>query len=117
MRRVIEPLRQMGAEIDSQEGDRAPLEIRGGKLKAIDYTPPIPSAQVKSAVLLAGLYADGVTTVRESVATRDHTELALREFGASLECDAERRDSHPSATETAGAPTSLCPAIFPPPSS
>ena len=59
MRRVMEPLRQMGAEIHSAEGDRAPLEIRGGKLKAIDYTPPIPSAQVKSAVLLAGMYADG----------------------------------------------------------
>jgi len=85
MRRVMDPLRQMGAEIRSAEGDKAPLEIRGGKLKAIDYTPPIPSAQVKSAVLLAGLYADGPTTVHESVATRDHTELALREMGASLE--------------------------------
>ncbi len=84
MRRVATPLRQMGAEIHSQEGDRAPIEIRGGALKAIDYTPPIPSAQVKSAVLLAGLYADGVTTVRESVHTRDHTEIALREFGASV---------------------------------
>jgi len=85
MRRVIEPLRQMGAEIKSSEGDRAPLEIRGGKLRAIDYTPPTPSAQVKSAILFAGLYADGVTTVRESVCTRDHTELALREFGANVE--------------------------------
>jgi 3-phosphoshikimate 1-carboxyvinyltransferase len=85
MRRVMDPLRQMGAEIKSAEGDKAPLEMRGGKLKAIDYTPPIPSAQVKSAVLLAGLYADGPTTVHESVATRDHTELALREMGASLE--------------------------------
>jgi 3-phosphoshikimate 1-carboxyvinyltransferase len=85
MRRVIEPLRQMGAQIQSQEGDRAPIEIRGGRLHAIDYTPPIPSAQVKSAVLLAGLYADGVTTVRESVKTRDHTELALSEFGANLD--------------------------------
>jgi len=60
------------------------LEIRGGKLNAIDYTPPVPSAQVKSAILLAGLYADGVTTVRETVRTRDHTEVALREFGASV---------------------------------
>lgn len=85
MRRVAEPLRQMGAEIHSKDGDRAPLEIRGGALKAIDYTPPIPSAQVKSAVLFAGLYAEGVTTVRESVHTRDHTEIALREFGASVE--------------------------------
>ena len=62
MRRVMEPLRQMGAEIRSQDGDRAPLEIRGGELHAIDYTPPTPSAQVKSAVLLAGLYAEGMTT-------------------------------------------------------
>lgn len=85
MRRVIEPLRQMGAEIRSRDGDRAPLEIRGGKLRAIDYTLPIPSAQVKSAILLAGLYADGVTTAREAVRTRDHTELALREFGATVE--------------------------------
>ena len=90
MRRVIDPLRQMGAEIRSQEGDRAPLEIRGGKLRAIDYsTPPIPSAQVKSAVLLAGLYAEGITTVRESVCTRDHTERALRGFGATVEGEAE----------------------------
>jgi 3-phosphoshikimate 1-carboxyvinyltransferase len=85
MRRVIDPLRQMGAEIKSQDGDRAPLVIRGGHLSAIDYTPPTPSAQVKSAVLLAGLYATGVTTVHESVDTRDHTELALREFGSEIE--------------------------------
>jgi 3-phosphoshikimate 1-carboxyvinyltransferase len=85
MRRVIEPLRQMGAEISSSDGDLAPIEIRGGRLQAIDYSSPIPSAQVKSAILLAGLYAEGVTSVRESVSTRDHTELALREFGATLE--------------------------------
>ncbi len=84
MRRVVDPLRQMGAEIRSSDGDRAPLEIRGGKLHAIDYTLPVPSAQVKSAILFAGLYADGVTIVRESIRTRDHTELALREFGASV---------------------------------
>jgi 3-phosphoshikimate 1-carboxyvinyltransferase len=85
MRRVAEPLRLMGAEIRAKDGDRAPIEIHGAKLKAIDYTPPIPSAQVKSAVLLAGLYADGVTTVRESVRTRDHTEITLREMGARVE--------------------------------
>jgi 3-phosphoshikimate 1-carboxyvinyltransferase len=84
MRRIMEPLRQMGAEIRSEEGDRAPLEIRGGKLRGIDYTPPVPSAQVKSAILLAGLYAEGATIVRESIRTRDHTELALREFGGSV---------------------------------
>jgi 3-phosphoshikimate 1-carboxyvinyltransferase len=85
MRRVAEPLRQMGAEIRGRDGDLAPLAIRGGNLHAIDYPLPVPSAQVKSAILLAGLYADGVTTVHESVRTRDHTELALREFGATVE--------------------------------
>ena len=85
MRRVAEPLRQMGAEIRGRDGDVAPLEIRGGNLRAIDYAIPVPSAQVKSAILLAGLYADGATAVRESVRTRDHTELALREFGATVE--------------------------------
>jgi 3-phosphoshikimate 1-carboxyvinyltransferase len=85
MRRVIEPLRQMGAEICSRDGDKAPLEIRGRALRAIDYTMPIASAQVKSAILLAGFYADGVTTLRESIRTRDHTEIALREFGANVD--------------------------------
>jgi 3-phosphoshikimate 1-carboxyvinyltransferase len=85
MRRIAEPLRQMGADIRAKDGDRAPLEIHGAKLKAIDYTPPIPSAQVKSAVLLAGLYANGITTLRESVRTRDHTEITLREMGAHIE--------------------------------
>src|SRR5579863_333264 len=84
MRRVMEPLRQMGAKIQGRDGDVAPLEITGGTLHAIDYSLPVPSAQVKSAILLAGLFADGVTTVRESVRTRDHTELALREFGANV---------------------------------
>src|SRR5271169_4233736 len=95
MRRVVDPLRQMGADIRSSDGDRAPLEIRGGKLQAIDYTPPIPSAQVKSAILLAGLYADGVTTVRESVRTRDHTEIALRELGAKIETSKGEIRIHP----------------------
>lgn len=85
MKRVMEPLRQMGARIEAREGDRAPLEIHGAPLHAIDYSTPVPSAQVKSAVLLAGLFAEGVTTVRESVCTRDHTEVALREFGATIE--------------------------------
>ncbi|MGA7090237.1 MAG: 3-phosphoshikimate 1-carboxyvinyltransferase [Candidatus Acidiferrales bacterium] len=85
MRRVIDPLTQMGAQIQSAEGGRAPLEIRGAPLRAIHYTPPIPSAQVKSSILLAGLFADAPTSVTESIATRDHTEQALREFGALLE--------------------------------
>lgn len=95
MRRVAEPLRRMGADIRAKDGDRAPLEIRGAKLKAIDYTPPTPSAQVKSAVLLAGLYADGVTTVRESVRTRDHTEIILRHMGANLEVAQGEIKIHP----------------------
>src|SRR6202020_1924370 len=95
MRRVAEPLRQMGADIRAKDGDRAPIEIRGAKLRAIDYTPPIPSAQVKSAVLLAGLYADGVTTLRESVRTRDHTEITLREMGAHIETSKAEIKIHP----------------------
>jgi 3-phosphoshikimate 1-carboxyvinyltransferase len=84
MRRVVEPLRQMGAEIRARDGEYAPLEIRGGNLRAIDYSPPVPSAQVKSAVLLAGLFAEGATCVNESVRTRDHTEIALEQFGARI---------------------------------
>ncbi len=94
MARIAVPLRQMGAAVSGVDGDRAPLEIRGGNLHAIDYTLPVPSAQVKSAVLLAGLFADGVTSVREAVRTRDHTELALREFGASVEIG--RGESQPA---------------------
>jgi len=95
MARIATPLRQMGALITGVDGDRAPLEIRGGRLHAIDYALPVASAQVKSAVLLAGLFAEGVTTVRESVRTRDHTELALREFGASLEVERGTARIHP----------------------
>ena len=87
MRRVIDPLSKMGARIHSREGGFSPLKIEGCTLSPIDYTTPVPSAQVKSAVLLAGLFADGVTSVTESVRTRDHTELALAEFGARLDCE------------------------------
>ena len=87
MRRVIDPLTKMGARIQSRDGGCAPLEIEGARLSPIEYTLPVPSAQVKSAVLLAGLFADGVTSVIEPVRTRDHTELALAEFGARLEHD------------------------------
>ena len=85
LRRVIEPLTRMGASIRARDDQFAPLEIRGGPLQPIEYTLPVPSAQVKSAILLAGLYADGVTSVVEPVRTRDHTELALAEFGARVE--------------------------------
>jgi 3-phosphoshikimate 1-carboxyvinyltransferase len=87
MKRVIGPLREMGADIRARDDNFAPLEIRGARLKAIDYKMPMASAQVKSAVLLAGLFGDGVTSVTEPARTRDHTELALEEFGAAIEKD------------------------------
>ena len=83
MRRVIDPLQKMGARIESHDGC-APLTIHGAKLKAMEYQPPVASAQVKSCVLLAGLFADGETTVIEPVRTRDHTELALKAFGGEV---------------------------------
>ena len=83
MRRVIDPLTQMGAHIAGRDGNFAPLEIHSSKLQAVHYTLPVASAQVKSAVLLAGLFAEGETAVEEHVSTRDHTEVALGEFGAS----------------------------------
>lgn len=85
MRRVVEPLRRMGAEIRAREDHFAPLEITGRDLRPIDYAMPMASAQVKSAVLLAGLFAAGVTSVTEPSPTRDHTELALEAFGAQVE--------------------------------
>ncbi len=86
MGRIIEPLRQMGADIYGvvQEGF-APLRIRGGSLEGISYEIPIASAQVKSAVLLAGLYARGVTVIREPQKSRDHTELMLSSMGGNIE--------------------------------
>ena len=83
MRRVIEPLTRMGVAIDSLDG-RPPLTIHGGPLRAITHHPEVPSAQVKSAVLLAGLHADGRTTVKEPTPTRDHTERALEAFGGKV---------------------------------
>ena len=85
MKRVVGPLREMGADIRAKDDNFAPLEIKGARLHAIDYQMPMASAQVKSAVLLAGLFAEGVTSVTEPARTRDHTELALEEFGAAVE--------------------------------
>jgi 3-phosphoshikimate 1-carboxyvinyltransferase len=85
MGRVLEPRREMGAEVIAHSGDRLPLTVRGGKaMKPISYRVPVPSAQVKSAVLLASLNLKGVTTVIEPVATRDHTERMLKGFGADI---------------------------------
>jgi len=86
MRRVIAPLTEMGATIEAVDG-HPPLSIRGARLKGIAYRPEVPSAQVKSAVLLAGLHADGPTSVAEPAATRDHTERALAEFGGQALVD------------------------------
>jgi 3-phosphoshikimate 1-carboxyvinyltransferase len=84
MQRIMRPLAEMGAEIRAREDKFPPLEIHGTRLRPIDYTLPVPSAQVKTCVLFAGLFAEGQTSVSEPVASRDHTEVALREFGAEL---------------------------------
>ena len=84
MGRIMEPLRQMGAKITAAANERPPLCIRGAGLRSIDYCMPVASAQVKSAVLFAGLFAHGETSVEEPFRTRDHSEQALRAFGAEL---------------------------------
>jgi 3-phosphoshikimate 1-carboxyvinyltransferase len=90
MARVIGPLEMMGAKIVAGDSGRPPLRITGGQLKAIDYQMPVASAQVKTALLFAGLFGDGETRVEESVRTRDHGELALRAFGAEVRQDGRR---------------------------
>ncbi|MGE5595179.1 MAG: 3-phosphoshikimate 1-carboxyvinyltransferase [Hyphomicrobiales bacterium] len=88
MARIIAPLRRMGAAIQGRRGDTlAPIVIRGGNLRAMDFASPVASAQVKSALLLAGLYAEGGTTVREPAASRDHTERMLAAMGAHVGCE------------------------------
>jgi 3-phosphoshikimate 1-carboxyvinyltransferase len=87
MARIIGPLEQMGATIFAQEGGLPPLHITGAHLNAIDYKMPVASAQVKSALLFAGLYAEGETRIEEPLRTRDHGELALRAFGAEVKLD------------------------------
>ncbi|MEZ2346073.1 3-phosphoshikimate 1-carboxyvinyltransferase [Terriglobus sp. RCC_193] len=84
MQRIKGPLEQMGAQVELTDG-HAPMTIHGGTLKAIEFNTPIASAQVKTAVLFAGLGAEGTTTLQEAVRTRDHSEHALRAFGAELE--------------------------------
>ena len=85
MKRIMTPLIEMGAKITARDGEFPPLTIEGSKLHAVTYAPPVASAQVKSATLLGGLYAEGTTVVREKLKTRDHTEIALREMGADIE--------------------------------
>jgi 3-phosphoshikimate 1-carboxyvinyltransferase len=90
MARIIAPLELMGAKIAATDGGRPPLRISGAPLTAIDYNMPVASAQVKSALLFAGLFARGETRVSEPVRTRDHGELALRAFGAEVSRDGNR---------------------------
>jgi 3-phosphoshikimate 1-carboxyvinyltransferase len=91
MERIRKPLSEMGARLDLTDG-HAPITIHGGPLKAIDFTTPIPSAQVKTAVLFAGLQAEGTTSLSEAIRTRDHSEHALKAFGAILTRSAARGD-------------------------
>jgi 3-phosphoshikimate 1-carboxyvinyltransferase len=84
MQRIMKPLAEMGASIRARENKYPPLEIDGARLRPIDYVSPVASAQVKTCVLLAGLFADGATSVTEPARSRDHTEIALTEFGASV---------------------------------
>lgn len=102
MRRVIDPLTAMGATITSRDG-RAPLEIDGAALTAIDWTPTVASAQIKTAILLAGLSANGTTIVREPLPTRDHTERAFDLFGI-------RHESRPGYSAVAGGQRPVAPA-------
>ena len=89
MKRVVTPLREMGARISGRDGGNyAPLAIQGGKLQAARFALPVASAQVKTAILLAGFYADGITTVQEPIPSRDHTERMLRYLGAPLQVSA-----------------------------
>lgn len=83
MGRIMQPLEQMGARIEARGAKPgcAPLSIHGGRVHPISYTLPMASAQVKSAILLAGMFADGTTTVRQPAVTRDHTERLFRHFG------------------------------------
>jgi len=85
MSRIIQPLEMMGAKIHSADGGRPPLRVTGARLRPIDYKLPVASAQVKTSLLLAGLYADGTTRIEEPIQTRDHGELALQAFGAQID--------------------------------
>jgi len=90
MQRIMKPLAEMGARVHAREDKFPPLEIQGSNLHPIHYTLPVPSAQVKTCVLFAGLFTEGETSVTEPVRSRDHTEIALREFGADLTVDRKK---------------------------
>lgn len=118
MRRIMEPLTQMGANISSVlRNDCAPLYITPGHLHGIDYTSPVASAQVKSCILLAGLYAEGTTTVTEPSLSRNHTELMLKEFGADIRSftadeTTKRNLSEGGKTERAAASIRPCKELY-----
>jgi len=115
MKRVIEPLRRFGATVTARDDNYLPLVIKGGRLRALEFAMPIASAQVKSAVLLAGLTASGTTIVQEPVGTRNHTELALAEFGARIRTSAGRIEidgGHPLQGKEFSVPGDLSSAAF-----
>ncbi len=87
MRRIVEPLSLMGVDIKAKDGEYPPLMIKGGDVRPIDYKMPVPSAQVKSAILFAALFANGVTRIEEQFKSRDHTERMLEYFGSKLKVD------------------------------
>jgi 3-phosphoshikimate 1-carboxyvinyltransferase len=100
--RIAEPLRMMGADVEAREGRLPPLRVRGAGLHGVDYEMPVASAQVKSCLLLAGLLADGATTIHEPFWTRDHTERLLAAAGADIRRDAERITIAPTERLEAG---------------
>ncbi|MET0275772.1 MAG: 3-phosphoshikimate 1-carboxyvinyltransferase [Acidimicrobiia bacterium] len=112
MRRVVVPLRAMGATIDGRDdGEYAPLVVRGGALRGVVHTPEVPSAQVKTALVLAGLQADGVTEIQQPAESRDHTERMLMALGASVEVDGlvvrvRRSEPAPFELDVPGDPSS-----------
>ena len=115
MARIIKPLSEMGAKIISSDGGRPPLKIHGGSLHAIHYKPEVASAQVKSCVLFAGLFARGDTVIEEPIRTRDHGELALQAFGAEVERNgnaARIRGGQPLTAIEAHVPGDLSSAAF-----
>jgi 3-phosphoshikimate 1-carboxyvinyltransferase len=115
MKRVIDPLRRFGATIEAREDNYLPMTITGGVLRPIEFTLPIASAQVKSSVLFAGLHAMGTTTVHEPVPSRNHTELALAEFGARIRTHAntiEIEGNHPLRAKEFSVPGDVSSAAF-----
>jgi 3-phosphoshikimate 1-carboxyvinyltransferase len=115
MQRIMRPLAEMGARIRAREDKFPPLEIEGSPLHPIEYTLPVASAQVKTCVLFAGLFTDGRTSVIEPVRSRDHTEIALREFGANLTIERQKITVHGRPRLTArelAVPSDLSSAAF-----